>query len=233
MGFTAIKKSSAVNLVVDQILEQIHNNTLPPGSRLPSQRDLAVLLGVGRSSIREAVNALVVKGYLEPIQGKGTFIKSIPPDSDERLEKLSTAVQVSSIFNLMEARTLLECKTAALAAIRGTPELLQKIETVFENISADNENYEVFLEADMKFHIALAEATKNEVICEMTKLVLSKLAEHHAELKTDQLSRTYRKRSIETAREVLRAVRKGNQVDAALWMERHLSVIKDELDKIL
>lgn len=70
MSFEAIKKSSAVSQVTEQILEQIKKNILPPGSRLPSQRDLAVQLGVGRSSIREAVNALVVRGYLEPIQGK-------------------------------------------------------------------------------------------------------------------------------------------------------------------
>lgn len=233
MSFEAIKRNSAVNLVAAQILKQIKNNTLPPGSKLPSQRDLAVQLGVGRSSIREAVNALVVKGYLEPIQGKGTFIRANLPGSEERLERLSTAVQVSSIFNLMEARMLLECKSAALAAERAEGDDIQKLEDVFEGISLENQNYELFLESDMRFHIALAEATRNEVICEMTKLVLAKLAEHHAKLKTEQLSQTYKKVSVETALEVLKAVKLHKQKDAALWMERHLSAIKDELEEVL
>lgn len=233
MTFETIKKESAVSQVTDQILLQIINSTLPPGSRLPSQRDLAIQLGVGRSSIREAINALVVKGYLEPIQGKGTYVKATLPDSEERLEKLSAAVQVSSIFNLMEARVLLECKSAALAAKRSEPEDLEKLEEVFAGISADRENYDLFLESDLRFHITLAEATKNDVICEMTKLVLAKLSDHHSRLKTDQLSKEYKKISVETAIQVFNAVKKRDPASAASWMKKHLSAITNELSTIL
>ncbi|SDP30718.1 GntR family transcriptional regulator, transcriptional repressor for pyruvate dehydrogenase complex [Desulforhopalus singaporensis] len=219
--------------VAEQILLQIKNNTLPPGSRLPSQRDLSQKLGVGRSSVREAINVLVVKGYLEPIQGKGTFVKSVLPGSDERLERLSTAVEVSSIFNLMEARLLLECKSAALAAERADLKDLKKLEKVFAQITAERESYNLFLEDDFKFHITLAEATKNDVICEMTKLVLDKLAEHHTKFKTDQLSQNYKKISVDTATEVFNAVKKHNCEDASFWMKKHLSVITNELSKVL
>jgi GntR family transcriptional repressor for pyruvate dehydrogenase complex len=76
------------------------------------------MLGVGRSSVREAINALVVMGYLEPLQGKGTFIKAVLPVADTGIEKLNAAFSAGSIFDLMEARVLLECRSAALAAER-------------------------------------------------------------------------------------------------------------------
>ena len=233
MSFKTIKKESAVNQVVEQILLQIKNDTFPPGSRLPSQRELSSELGVGRSSIREAINALVVTGYLEPIQGRGTFVKKMLPDTEERVEKLSTAVKVSSIFNLMEARVLLECKSAALAAERADPSDLKKLDKIFSRISSDLENYDQFLKADLNFHITLAEATKNDVICEMTKLVLIKLTEHHSKFKTDQLSEDYKKKSIETALEIFKAVKTQNQQKAAYWMEKHLGMITNELGKVL
>ena len=65
-----------------RIIEKITGGELVPGSRLPSQRDLARMLGVGRSSVREAINALVVMGYLEPLQGKGTFISGRREEQD-------------------------------------------------------------------------------------------------------------------------------------------------------
>ena len=233
MTFKTIKKSSAPDLVVSQILKQIDNNTFPPGSKLPSQRELATMLGVGRSSIREAVNALVVRGYLEPIQGRGTFIRKTLPDADTRLEDLATAFRASSIMELMEARVMLECKSAALAAERANAAQINRIRESLARISVADVDYEIFLKQDLQFHHALAEATHNVVINEMTKFVLDKLAIHHAQLHTDRLSLAYRQISVDTAREVLAAVEAGDQKRAAEWMERHLGAIREELDEIL
>ena len=69
MAFVTIRKSSAPEMVAEQIIERISDGELSPGSCLPSQRELARMLGVGRSSVREAINALVVMGYLKPLQG--------------------------------------------------------------------------------------------------------------------------------------------------------------------
>ena len=91
MTFETIRKSSAPDMVAEQIIEMIAGGELAPGTQLPAQRDLAQMLGVGRSSVREAINALVVMGYLEPLQGKGTFIKDVLPTSDPGIEKLAAA----------------------------------------------------------------------------------------------------------------------------------------------
>ncbi len=233
MSFEAIQKSSAVNLVVNQIVKAIDQKTYIPGSKLPSQRDLAIKLGVGRSSIREACNILITKGYLETIQGKGTFIKDDLPTATHSLAKLSSAVQVSSIYNLMEARALLECKSAALAAKRAKTSDLKKLDEILDNVLSDQNDYGLFLEYDIQFHTTIAEATQNEVICEMTKLVLSKLAEHHSKINTDDLSVAYKKEAIATAMEVIRAIKEQQEEKAAEWMARHISVIENEIGRIL
>ena len=72
MAFEMVRKNKASELVAEQIIKQIRSGELVPGNQLPSQRELSELLGVGRSSVREAINALEVMGYLEVQQGKGT-----------------------------------------------------------------------------------------------------------------------------------------------------------------
>lgn len=233
MAFEAIKKSSAPEMVAGQILKQIEEGELPPGSRLPSQRDLAGLLGVGRSSVREAVNALVVMGYLTPIQGRGTFVSERLPHADPTVEKLTAAFHAGSIFDLMEAREVLECKSASLAAQRAEPAQIKGLKRIMEDLAETHTEYTLFLDADIRFHQAVAEATGNVVICEMTKLVLEKVIAHHAGLKTGRLSREYREASIHTARNIVGSIEEGDPKGASRWMAEHLSAIRDELKHIL
>ena len=233
MGFKTIKKSSAPDLVAQQILEQIDNHTLPPGSRLPSQRDLARLLGVGRSSLREAVNALVAMGYLEPIQGKGTYIREDLPEPALNMDKLARAMAMGSAFDLLEARTLMECKSAALAAERAENPQLAAIEKALTRIPKAMDDYAAFLAAALDFHTGVAEATNNVVLCEMTKLFLEKLRSHHRFLNTDNLSHDYRQMSLHTANRVFHSIKKGDPGQARLWMGRHLNAIRGEMDRLI
>lgn len=233
MTFETIKKNSAVDQVTSQLLARITDKSLSAGSRLPSQRDLATQLGVGRSSIREAVNALVVRGYLEPIQGKGTFVKESLPESGEQLEKLSSAVRLGSHVNLMEARVLLECESAALAASRADDNDMERLEAIFATIDPENPDYSAFLQADMDLHIAIAETTKNDILCEMTRLLLLKLAEHHAKLQTEHLSLAYKRSSTNTAGKLLQAIREREPEQASFWMAEHLSLIENDLDQLV
>jgi GntR family transcriptional repressor for pyruvate dehydrogenase complex len=77
MSFKTIKGESTLEVIVQQIKGQIKKGILKPGEKLPSERKLADLLGVSRASVREAIQALAFSGYLEVIQGKGTYILEI------------------------------------------------------------------------------------------------------------------------------------------------------------
>ncbi len=233
MAFESIKKSSAPQMVAEQIIGKITDGELVPGSRLPSQRDLARMLGVGRSSVREAINALVVMGYLEPQQGRGTFIREALPAEVPEIEKLSAALSAGSIFDLMEARELLECRAAALAAERADAEQLERLQAAMQAIDGTENDYPVFLDADLRFHATVAEAAGNVVLCELTKLVLDKVLAHHSDLKTSLLPPAYREVSIRTAARVVAAIESGDAAGAARWMAQHLDAIRDELRHII
>jgi GntR family transcriptional regulator, transcriptional repressor for pyruvate dehydrogenase complex len=233
MTFETIKKSSAPEMVAEQIIGKITAGELVPGTRLPSQRDLARMLGVGRSSVREAINALVVMGYLEPQQGRGTFIRESLPDGNAGMEKLAAAFSAGSIFDLMEARSLLECRSAALAAERADVRQIRGLKAAMRKVAETENDYALFLDADIRFHAAVADAAGNVVLCELTKLVLEKVVAHHAELKTALLPPAYREVSITTAAKVVEAIETGDPDAAARWMASHLDAIRDELKHIL
>ena len=233
MVFKTIQKRSAPDMVAQQIIAKITGGELAPGSQLPSQRDLARMLGVGRSSIREAINALVVMGYLEPLQGKGTFIKDVLPAIDPGIEKLKAAFSAGSIFDLMEARALLECRSASLAADRADSEQIRNLKAAIKKVKGTETEYAIFLDADIQFHAAVAEAAGNRVLCELTKLVLEKVVAHHHDLKTALLPPAYREVSIRTAARVVESIEAGDGDDAARWMAQHLDAIRDELKNII
>ncbi len=233
MTFETIHKRSAPEKVVEQILQKVKAGELLPGSRLPSQRELAQIMGVGRSSMREAINALVVMGYLEAIHGKGTFIRKALPATGFTSDSLHLALKAGSIFDLMEAREVLECKSAELAAERAEPAQIKKLKNVLKKVNATEKDYTIFLQADIDFHTCLAEATGNKVICEMTKLVLEKVIRHHSQLKTTELSPGYRLFSIHSANKVVIHIENGEREEASAWMARHLQAINEELKSII
>ncbi len=233
MVFQAIRKSTAPEMVARQILEKISRGELEPGQRLPSQRDLANALAVGRSSVREAINALVVMGYLEVKHGKGTFVAARLPSEKNAVQKLGSALETGSLVDLMEVRQLLECKSAALAAERADQEQIERLQASLRAMETADTDYKAFLKADLGFHSVLAEAAGNSIICEMMKLITSKVSRQHARLRTGLLSPEYRRRSISTATKVVAAIAAGDQKQARRQMELHLGLIASELKDIV
>lgn len=233
MNFKTIRKSSAPEMAAEQILGQIKAGELSPGDRLPPQRDLAALLGVGRSSVREAINALAVMGYLDVAQGRGTYVKAELPDADLSLIQLDAALKAGSILELMDVRALLECRSARLAADRAEGQKIKNLEIAIQGMRRCAGDYESFLEADMQFHQALAEASENQIMCELTRLILDKVVAHHLQLRTTRLSPGYRVISVETADKILASVLAGDGDAAAVWTGRHLNAIRAELKDIL
>jgi GntR family transcriptional repressor for pyruvate dehydrogenase complex len=233
MVFETIHKSTAPEKVVEQILRKLKKGDLRPGGQLPAQRELAQLLGVGRSSVREAINALTVMGYLDVRQGKGTFIRLELPAADPSIDKLNAALKAGSFFDLTEARELLECKSAQLAAERADEAQIGELRRVIERVERTEKEYAIFLQADIDFHLCLAKATDNVVICEMTRLVLEKVVAHHSGFKTKLISPEYRQRSIHSARQTVEHVARGEGRAAADWMRLHLHAIRAELKDIM
>lgn len=231
--FETIRKRTASQKVVEQIVKRINDGELKPGGMLPAQRELARLLGVGRSSVREAINALAVMGYIDVLQGKGTFILEEPPSAEPSDPHLSAALEAGNIVDLMEARELLECKSAELAAERADAKGVRRLRNALEKVEKSGDDYGDFLRADLDFHTTLAEIAGNVVIREMMKLLVEKVIEHHGRFESGLLSPEYRRNSIASARQLVASVAKGDGKKAAVWMRIHLNAIKPQLKGVI
>ena len=154
--------------VARQLQELILTGALKPGDRLPPERELAEQLGVSRVVIREAMKTLEERGLLKVLTGSGTYISQIEPRAISESINLLIQQRAFSFDHLNEIRRMLEIEIAGLAAERARPEDLQTMEQAISVAEAAAANLEsvptaldAFVQADLAFHNALAEATQN------------------------------------------------------------------------
>ncbi|MCU0604800.1 MAG: FadR family transcriptional regulator [Desulfobacterales bacterium] len=233
MAFETIRRNTAPEMVVAQILKKIASGEILTGSRLPSQQELALSFGVGRSTIREALNALAVMGYLDVQQGRGTFVSKELPGEDPSVVKLKTAFQAASLLDIIELRETLECRAAELAAERIDAGQIKRLRQSLRDMQKDIDDYDGFLKADLAFHMVIAEATANPIYSKMLRFLLEKVVEHHNRFKTSLLSTDYRAHSIRTFERILACLEREDGPQAAESMRDHLNAIRQELKDIL
>ena len=150
--------------IADQIAALIERGEYGPGARLPPERDLAKLLGVSRPSVREALIALEVEGYVEVRIGSGVYVMGPRPANPE--EELPAD---SGPFELIKARWLIEAECAALAAKDATRAQVRAIEEALEAMEAKRQKNEMPLAEDRLFHLRIAEASGNSALALVVK----------------------------------------------------------------
>lgn len=172
--FNNVSSERIYQKIVEQIRGLIDEGKLKPGDRLPSERDLAEILGCSRASLREAFRVLEAEGVLVTKQGEGRFIQELAefPQLDYRYNPIHL-VEKSAILSFLEAREVLEPKIAELAARRAAPRHLEKMKKVLHKLEESFKNREDKVESDSAFHIAMAEATQNFVFVSMLETNLS------------------------------------------------------------
>ena len=119
LTFQRVSRSKLAETVAQQVLREIRDKQLPAGTRIPSERELMASLGVGRSTVREAVNGLAMLGVLEIRHGQGAFVAD-PAAGAAPASAIATALARGFTHDLFEARVLVEVHVARLAAERRT-----------------------------------------------------------------------------------------------------------------
>jgi GntR family transcriptional regulator, transcriptional repressor for pyruvate dehydrogenase complex len=158
-----LERSEAISVTVaGELLNYLLSGQLPVGARLPSERDLAELLGVGRSAVREALKPLALLGVVEVRQGSGTYFRGTASELLPRVIEWSLLLGDRSISELAEARTTVERTIARLAAIHRDERQLAELRSVIDTMS--KRDMHTFADADRQFHICLSEASQNRVL---------------------------------------------------------------------
>lgn len=218
LSFSPISRSKLAETVAQQLLREIREKQLMPGTRIPSERELMAALGVGRSTVREAINGLAMLGVLEIRHGQGAFIAD--PSAGATLPgAIEAALARGVTADLFEARSLVEVHTARLAAERRTPADLEEIEQALRDHEAAIERDETAVEPSVRFHARLAEAAHSEVLASFVQSFGEILTTRGEELDRQP---GFREWEIEQHRRVFEAVRDSDPELAAERMREHL-----------
>lgn len=156
--------------IAAQLREQIVQEQWKIGDALPSERDLAKLFNVSRTSMREAIIALEVSGWVEVKMGSGVYVKQKNDNQNIDLNGISP-------FSLLQARLLIEPEAAALAAQNMTDEALLNIKQAYLMNVSDNIMGSTTHDGDRLFHIRIAQSCGNEAYYFILNMLLNKQSE--------------------------------------------------------
>jgi len=173
---TPLPRHSLADAVVGRLQQQLSLGVYKPGDKLPSEPELMAEFGVGRSTIREAVRILANTGLLTVRQGSGTMVEAQPGISEPLPQRLRRA----NATDLDEVRQLLEIKIAEKAALLRTRKDITKMKGLLEqrNVAALSHDIEGAISSDIQFHIAIAVASRNDILADLYRTVAEQMTRH-------------------------------------------------------
>jgi GntR family transcriptional regulator, transcriptional repressor for pyruvate dehydrogenase complex len=224
--YKLVRTSRLYEQIVQQIEESIVQGTLKPGDQLPAERELAQRFGVSRTAVREAVKALREKGLVEAYSGRGTFITDGTTQAvRQSLDLMVKIGQVEGSTHLAELRAILEPEIAGLAAARIDDSELATMREAVAIMDRSNQDPDAYIEADLDFHLALAEAANNPLILSLLDSIVGLLRE--------QRLRIFRvpggpERGQVHHKKILEAVERHDAAAARQAMREHLQQVSSD-----
>jgi DNA-binding FadR family transcriptional regulator len=220
MPLQAVESRRLYRQIADQIAALIDRGEYGAGQRLPPERDLAKQLGVSRPSVREALIALEVEGYVEVRVGSGVYVTGRRSADASHAEFNSD----SGPFELIKARWLIEAECAALAAKSATRAQVRAMEEALDAMEADKNRGVMPLGSDRLFHTRIAEASGNSALAFVVKTLWDQRTgplflrlEHHFD--TPALWTV----AIREHREIVAAISRHDPTAARAAMRRHMN----------
>jgi len=168
---TPVKKENIPEKIIREIKLLIDSGQIVLGGRLPSERDLAGLLDVSRSSLREALKALSILGIIENRHGDGNFISASSTDWPMEPLSIFLSVKRGAMIDLIDARQGLEITAAELAARRRTQNDISRMNQAIKDMHATQDSPELFYIHDLRFHQHLVAAAQNLVVADLLQKI--------------------------------------------------------------
>lgn len=224
--YKIVRTSRLYEQIVQQVEESIHKGALKPGNQLPPERELAQQFGVSRTAVREAVKALREKGLVEAYPGRGTFVTDGTSHAiRQSLDRMIRIGQPEGSTYLAEVREILEPEIAALAAARADDEDLTSMREAVSIMDKAKRDSDAFIEADLDFHLALAEAAANPLILSLIDSIVGLLREQR--LRIFQVEGGPERGQYHHKR-IMEAIEKHDPLGAREAMKAHLRQVRED-----
>lgn len=236
MKLSQKKRTRLYEGIVEQIQTLIRDNVLSPGDQLLPERQLAEKLGVSRTAVREALTALASKGMIEITPGGGAYVKKISIES--LIEPLASIMlqEHESVNHLIEVRKILEKEIVKLAALRAKSIDLFRIREAAIAMQQDVEQGLDADEADVCFHLAIAQAAGNPIVYKIMSMLSGLMKEAYGPsrkylLKDGDMAKMF----VDQNFKIYEAIKNNNAEEASALMFQHLTIaetILKNLEKI-
>jgi GntR family transcriptional repressor for pyruvate dehydrogenase complex len=224
--YKAVRTTRLYEQIVQQIEDTILNGTVKAGEQLPSERELATRFAVSRTAVREAVKTLSEKGLVEAYTGRGTFVTDATSRVMRRsLDRMIKIGQPEGSTYLLELREIFEPEIAALAALRVEELHLEQMREAIAIMDRSMHNPDAYIEADLGFHLALAEAAGNPLILSLLDSIVELLRKHRIRIFTIADGP---KRALEHHKIILSAIEQRDPLLARYSMRAHLKQVRDD-----
>jgi GntR family transcriptional regulator, transcriptional repressor for pyruvate dehydrogenase complex len=226
--FEAVRRNKVYEEVAKQI-ERLILKKLSPGDKLPSERELAEMLKVSRSSIRDAIRGLELRGLVEPRQGAGTIVRE--PAAEPSANPFANALnrRREMVSELLDFRKMLEPPLAARAATHASTDEISEMEEILQRQEAKQANGEAAVAEDAEFHYNVALASGNSVVLKVLDILMDLLRDtRERSLQVEGRAQ----KSLAGHRRILAAIKRHDAEAAKSAMRRHIEDVEEiVLDK--
>jgi GntR family transcriptional repressor for pyruvate dehydrogenase complex len=227
--FAVVSRSTLPEEIANRLLQQIREQELRPGDKLPPERNLARMMDVSRPVLREALRALALMRVVDIRQGAGTYITALEPS--QLISHLDFVFSKDSfaLAQLLEARRVVEAGNVRLAAARVTEPGLAALDELVRELEASIDDADRFRDLDIALHVAICEAAGNFLLLQFMNII-STLGRVSRERTGRQ--REIRRAALRDHRQILAALRAGSPDDAERAMLAHLDHVAEGLRSV-
>jgi GntR family transcriptional repressor for pyruvate dehydrogenase complex len=226
VGYPVGGRETLLDSVAKRMIQLLMDGHYQAGDKLPSEHELASQFNVGRGTIREAIKALAIVGFVRAERGKGTFVAN---RSEFLVGPISLGFEpFANLESLIETRKLMEVHIARLAARRATRKAIAAVESHVAEMekAARLGNMEEHAKADVAFHFAIAGASENILLSQFLTLIRNLMQQW---ISAALLVAGVAEEALSQHREILEAIRSKDEDQAAEAMARHLDAMGKRL----
>ena len=221
--FEVIRRNKVYEEVAKQI-ERLILRKLKPGDKLPSERELAELLQVSRSSIRDAIRGLELVGLVEPRQGAGTIVRERSADSAANPFANALKRRQNLVTELLDFRKMLEPPLAARAATHASADEISEMEEILQRQEKTQKQGEPAIAEDAEFHYSIALASGNSVVLKVIDTLMDLLRDTREQsLQVEGRA----EKSLAGHRRILSAIKRRDAEAAKAAMRRHIEDVEE------
>lgn len=215
-----LQRANLYEKIAEEIREYIIKNEIKPGERLATERELAEMLGVSRTSVREGIRLLETMQFLEVRPKRGITVKKLELKPFVKQFSQRLLLEKNRFSELVEARRVLEVALVKLAALRATEDDLKQLAVNIQLMAEQLEKGEEIKEADLKFHQGIFVAAKNSVLQGFQTALLDFFESKELQAASQEGGM----KTLKEHEEIYQAIKSRKPEEAASVMLQHLKI---------